>query len=56
MLEAAESLDFERAAFLRDKRKELKELPQLVLSDSKKKKSNFLATKKLKRFNNKNER
>jgi excinuclease ABC subunit B len=56
MLEAAESLDFERAAFLRDKLKELKELPQLVLSDSKKKKSNFLATKKLKRFNNKNER
>ena len=56
MLEAAESLDFERAAFLRDKLKELKELPQLVLLDSKKKKSDFLATKKLKRFNNKNER
>jgi len=56
MLEAAESLDFERATFLRDKLKELKELPQLVLLDSKKKKSNFLATKKLKRFNNQNER
>jgi len=56
MLEAAESLDFERAAFLRDKLKELKELPQLVLLDSKKKKSNFLATKKLKRFKNQNER
>jgi excinuclease ABC subunit B len=56
MLEAAESLDFERAAFLRDKLKELKELPQLVLLDSKKKKSKFLATKKLKRFNNQNER
>ncbi len=56
MLEAAESLDFERAAFLRDKLKELKELPQLVLLDSKKKKSEFLATKKLKRFNNQNER
>jgi excinuclease ABC subunit B len=56
MLEAAESLDFERAAFLRDKLKELKELPQLVLLDSKKKKSKFLATKKLKRFDNQNER
>ncbi|HEG44071.1 MAG TPA: excinuclease ABC subunit UvrB [Phycisphaerales bacterium] len=29
MLEAAEQLDFERAAFLRDQLKELKELPQL---------------------------
>jgi len=56
MLEAAESLDFERAAFLRDKLKELKELPQLVILDSKKKKSVHLATKKLKRFNNQNER
>ena len=56
MLEAAASLDFERASFLRDKLKELKELPQLVLLDSKKKKSTFLATKKLKRFNNQNER
>ncbi len=56
MLEAAAALDFERAAFLRDKLKELKELPQLVLLDSKKKKSEFLATKKLKRFNNQNER
>ncbi|MGB7581550.1 MAG: excinuclease ABC subunit UvrB [Sedimentisphaerales bacterium] len=56
MLEAAAALDFERAAFLRDKLKELKELPQMVLLDSKKKKSEFLATKKLKRFNNQNER
>jgi excinuclease ABC subunit B len=56
MLEAAAALDFERASFLRDKLKELKELPQLVLLDSKKKKSVHLATKKLKRFNNKNER
>jgi excinuclease ABC subunit B len=56
MLEAAAALDFERAAFLRDKLKELKELPQLVLLDSKKKKSVHLATKKLKRFNNQNER
>jgi len=56
MLEAAAALDFERATFLRDKLKELKELPQLVLLDSKKKKSVHLATKKLKRFNNQNER
>ena len=56
MLEAAESLDFERAAFLRDKLKELKELPQLVILDSKKKKSGFLAAKKLKRFKNQDER
>jgi len=56
MLEAAAALDFERASFLRDKLKELKELPQLVLLDSKKKKSVHLATKKLKRFNNQNER
>jgi excinuclease ABC subunit B len=49
MLEAAQSLDFERAAFLRDQLRELKELPELVLVDSKRKKSDFLATKKLKR-------
>jgi excinuclease ABC subunit B len=30
MLEAAEALDFERAAFLRDQLKELKELPELI--------------------------
>ena len=30
MLEAAETLDFERAAFLRDQLKELKELPELA--------------------------
>jgi excinuclease ABC subunit B len=29
MLEAAEKLDFEKAAFLRDQLKELKELPQI---------------------------
>jgi len=52
MLEAAESLDFERAAFLRDQLKELKELPQLVLLDSKKKKRDHLTAKKLKRFKN----
>ncbi len=48
MLEAAESLDFERAAVLRDQLRELKELPELVLADSHRKKSNFLATKKQK--------
>jgi excinuclease ABC subunit B len=56
MLEAAAALDFERAAFLRDKLKELKELPELVILDSKKKKSAHLAEKKLKRFKNPNER
>jgi excinuclease ABC subunit B len=38
MLEAAKVLDFERAAFLRDQLRELKELPELVLIDSVKKK------------------
>ena len=46
MLEAAQNLDFERAAFLRDQLKELKELPELVLMDSKKKKRDFMAAKK----------
>jgi excinuclease ABC subunit B len=37
MLEAAEALDFERAAFLRDQIKELKDLPELIsISQSKK--------------------
>ncbi len=49
MLEAAEALDFERAAVLRDQLRELKELPELVLADSHRKKSTFLATKKQKR-------
>jgi len=53
MLEAAQSLDFERAAFLRDQLKELKELPELVLVNSKKKKRDFLATKKQKRYKKK---
>jgi excinuclease ABC subunit B len=56
MLEAAESLDFERAAYLRDRLKELKEMPELVLLESKKKKRDFLATKKLKRFKEQGER
>jgi len=38
MLEAANTLDFERAAFLRDKLRELKELPEFILIDSSKKK------------------
>jgi excinuclease ABC subunit B len=37
MLEAAQGLDFERAAVLRDQLRELKELPELVLIDSRKK-------------------
>jgi len=49
MLEAAQALDFERAAFLRDQLRELKELPEFVLLDSSKKKRNYVATKKLKR-------
>jgi excinuclease ABC subunit B len=53
MLEAARSLDFERAAFLRDQLRELKELPELVLVSSRKKKSDFLATKKYKRHKKK---
>jgi excinuclease ABC subunit B len=46
MLDAAKELDFEKAAFLRDRLKELKELPQFVLLDSKKKKSKHLAEKR----------
>jgi excinuclease ABC subunit B len=46
MLEAAEALDFERAAFLRDQLQELKELPEFALIESGKKKRSFLATKK----------
>ncbi len=49
MYEAAEGLDFERAAALRDQLRELKELPELVLADSHRKKSTFLTAKKQKR-------
>ncbi len=49
MLEAAQSLDFERAAFLRDQLRELKDLPEFVLIESSKKKSNHLAAQKHKR-------
>ncbi|MHC4617768.1 MAG: excinuclease ABC subunit UvrB [Planctomycetota bacterium] len=38
MLEAAETLDFERAAFLRDQLRQLKELPEFVLIESSRKK------------------
>jgi len=54
MLEAARSLDFERAAFLRDQLRELKDLPELVLVNSRKKKRDFLATKKLKKYKKRN--
>jgi len=49
MLEAAQTLDFERAAFLRDQLRELKELPELVLADSRRKKSRHSASKRTKR-------
>ncbi len=49
MLQAAQDLDFERAATLRDQLRELKDLPELVLTGSKKKKREFLATKKQKK-------
>ncbi len=49
MLEAAQELDFERAAFLRDQLRELKELPEFVLIESSKKRSDHLATQKHKR-------
>jgi excinuclease ABC subunit B len=52
MLEAARNLDFERAAFLRDQLRQLKELPELVLVESKKKKKEFLATKRHKSHEN----
>ena len=45
MLEAAQELDFERAAFLRDQLRELKELPEFVLIDSSKKKANKITAK-----------
>jgi excinuclease ABC subunit B len=39
MFEAAENLDFERATFLRDQLKELKDLPELVITSKAKKKA-----------------
>lgn len=41
MLAAAEALDFERAAILRDQLNELKDMPQLVIAGSQKKKRDF---------------
>ena len=52
MLEAAQALDFERAAFLRDQLRELKELPEFVIASSRRKKSKFLATKRQKKRKN----
>jgi len=49
MFEAAEELDFERAAFLRDQLRELKELPEFALIEGKRRKKSYLATKKQKR-------
>jgi len=49
MLEAAQALDFERAAFLRDQLRELKELPELIIAGSRKKKTEFIATRKQRR-------
>jgi len=55
MLEAAESLDFEKAANLRDKLLEIKELPQFVLIESQKKKS-VAKKRRMDMFNKKNTR
>jgi excinuclease ABC subunit B len=46
MFEAAKELDFERAAFLRDQLRELKELPEFALIEGKKRKKDFMAGKK----------
>jgi excinuclease ABC subunit B len=50
MFEAADVLDFERAAFLRNQLRELRELPELVLIEGKKRKRDFLETKKYKKY------
>jgi excinuclease ABC subunit B len=56
MLEAAESLDFEKAAFLRDQLRELQDLPELILASRSKKdrarqerKTGIVARKKTKK-------
>jgi len=46
MLKAAEQLDFEKAAFLRDQLKELRELPQLIVSSRAKKEARKKERKK----------
>jgi excinuclease ABC subunit B len=48
MLEAAEALDFEKAAALRDQLMELKELPEFVLLESKKKRDDSAAKRRRK--------
>jgi len=48
MLAAAEALDFERAADLRDRLRELKDLPQLVVASSHRKRRDFRVSKQQK--------
>jgi excinuclease UvrABC nuclease subunit len=48
MLAAAEALDFERAADLRDRLRELKDLPQLVVAGSHRKRHDFRVSKQQK--------
>jgi len=47
MLEAAEAMDFERAAFLRDQLRQLKDLPELVVTSRAKKDARRTAKSKL---------
>ena len=54
MFQAAQDLDFERAAALRDQLRQLKDLPEFVLIESNKKKRNYTATKKHKKHRKKN--
>jgi excinuclease ABC subunit B len=49
MLQAAKDLDFERAAQLRDRLRELRDLPQLVVAGSQRKKRDFVQTKRTRR-------
>jgi excinuclease ABC subunit B len=50
MLEAAQTLDFELAASLRDQLRELRELPELVLASSRKKKRDHMIAKSHKKI------
>jgi len=49
MLQAAKDLDFERAAQLRDQLREIKDLPQLVMAGSQRKKREFTKAKRTRR-------
>jgi excinuclease ABC subunit B len=49
MLQAAQDLDFERAAQLRDQLREIKDLPQLVVAGSHRKKRDFTQAKRTRR-------